>query len=165
VNGDVEIPAANDYSYSTPKTTYMSISPVAFIPESATFYRNFVSGYCNLSGGTYPNIGEIHAPLNIPNGATITEVRYYVYDQDATNDFSYLQIFRYNMSTGVSTFTGYSGATVPSGQYALTSYAINPNWVVDNATNQYMLRIGMSQNSTLHRLYGVRITYTVTKAD
>lgn len=162
VNGNVMIPAANDYMYASAKTNYNSISPVAFIPESSTYFRNSVSGYIHLSGGTFPTTGEIHAPVYLPNGAVITEVRFYIYDNDATYDFVYLQIFRYTMSSGASTF---SSATIPTGTYALSSYTCTPNWTVDNSLYQYMLRIGMPQNSSNHRLYGVRITYTVTNAD
>jgi hypothetical protein len=162
VVGDIEIPAANDYIYTTAKTNYSSISPVGFIPESSTYFRNSVSGYIHLSGGTFPNTGEIHAPVNLPNGAVITEVRFYIYDNDATYDFIYLQLFRYTMSSGASIF---SSVTIPTGTFALSSYAATPNYVVDNSLYQYQLRVGMPQNSANHRLYGVRITYTITKAD
>jgi len=162
VAGNVLIPAANDYMYASAKTNYSSISPVAFIPESSTYFRNSVSGYVHLSGGTYGSIGEIHAPVNLPNGATITEVRFYIADSDATYNFTYLQIFRYTMSSGASTF---SSATIPTGTFALSSYTCTPNWTVDNSTYQYMIRIGMPQNTSNTKLYGVRITYTVTNAD
>lgn len=162
VVGNIEIPAANDYMYASAKTSYSSISSVAFIPESSTYYRNSVSGYVHLGGGTFPSTGEIHAPVYLPNGSTITEVRFYIYDNDATYDFVYLQLFRYTMSTGGSIF---SSVTIPTGTFGISSYATTPNYIVDNSLYQYMLRIGMPQNSTNHRLYGVRITYTVTKAD
>jgi hypothetical protein len=162
VSGSVIIPSSNEYMYETAKTNYYSISPVAFIPESAVFARNSISGYVHLSGGTYGTVGEIHAPVNLPNGATITEVRFYIYDQDASYDFTYLQIFAGTMSTGGTTF---SSASIPTGTYALTSVAVAPNWTVNNSTTQYMIRIGMAQNTSAHRLYGVRITYTVTNAD
>lgn len=162
VVGNIEIPAANDYMYASAKTNYSSISPVAFIPESSTYFRNSVSGYVHLSGGTFPSTGEIHAPVYLPNGAYITEIRFYLYDNDATYDFIYLQLFRYTMTSGASSF---SSVTIPTGTYALSSYATTPNWTVDNSIYQYMLRIGLPQNSTNHRIYGVRITYTVTNAD
>lgn len=162
VNGNVLIPAANDYMYATAKTNYNSISPVAFIPESSTYFRNSVSGYINLSGGTFPTTGEVHAPVYLPNGAVITEVRFYIYDNDATYDFVYLQLFRYTMSSGAGIF---SSVAIPTGTFGITSYATTPNYTVDNSLYQYMIRIGMPQNSTNHRLYGVRITYTVTNAD
>lgn len=167
VLGDVEIPAANDYSYTTAKTNYMSISAASFSSDgSATYYTaktGSTSNFCYINGGTLGSIGYSSVGINLPHGAVITGITAHIYDNDATYD-SRIQLYRLapGTATAVANTALTTGASTTT--QVLTTGAIAVT--IDNQNNYYQLTWDSRQGlGNTMRLYGIFITYTVLKAD
>jgi hypothetical protein len=169
VEGDVEIPAANDYSYTTAKTDYFSISSAGFnaSPGAATNLDGFDSGNSRwFVGGTAGLAEFMYAPVHLPNGAIVTQVDFYVDDADAT----YQVIGRLDrhafggtVITNLATTVG-SGAAFATGAATLTDNTI-VNATIDNSLYSYFLRFETVQANANLKIYGAKITYTVLKVD
>ncbi len=179
VNGDVEIPAANDYKYSNPKTHYASIDPTAFVetnnsPTVSTIQYNGVLGDAVFfPGGTPGTAVSIAAPAHLPDGARITGVTMEYVDNEGSFDLT-LTLYRSKINTSAaSPTTDVLGTVVSSANSAQSklqsaSSPINTLNVVDNGT--YTYRVGITfgtRNKGLNELSvsRVRITYTVQNAD
>lgn len=169
VVGDVEIPAANDYTYSTAKTHYQSFAPTTFnslLPDQYDFGTNAAANWYAYfrSGGTA--FGYATVEVNLPDGATVTELRGWVYDNLNTNP---VRVTLYRQQLGTATIANM--AEIESASATATTVVQNLsdntvlNQVVDNTNYSYFLMFTGRQNSTDSRLYGARITYTVTEAD
>jgi hypothetical protein len=182
VVGSVQIPATSEYLYGAAKTKYHSIPSVDFVPENSTIYAtNLIAGHIYIvpAGGTV-NItpgfsSNFEAPLNLPDGATITALDAYVVDDDATYNVSYVQLWRVNSPTGVTFGTASNLATAgptsgASPNIQLISDVSIATPVVDNQNFYYYVRFGagfpgtgaVAQNIRLAR---VLITYVVNKTD
>lgn len=182
VVGDIDIPGSSDYKYTSPKTKYYSIPSVDFSSENPAQYVNNGIGshlYCIASTGTLiAGVGlatYFDAPVNLPDGATITQMDAYVVDNDPTYNISVVQLWRADSPTvspfGTSTIIGSAGPTGganPNVQVLTDNSIATP--VVDNLNYSYYVRFGGSycgpgaaaQNIRLARFL---ITYTVSKTD
>jgi len=167
VTGDIEIPAANDYTYSTAKTRYTSIPPSAFVsvrPESYELNPLGVISYFSI-GGTGGSLGWASAPINtIPNGARITRITYYYYDNDATLNLSVALLRTPNLTTGGvihASFTSNNNSTAWQSGTSNTNLPIT----VDYQNNYYQIYLTGRQGNSDLRLKNVVIEYTVTEAD
>lgn len=170
-NGNVRINASNDYKYAAPKTHYYSIPGPAFSPENGSSYATAItSGNVYITSGTATTVGYLEAPVNLPDGATVTGVYFYVYDNDATYNLQAGQLWRNDASTSTAFGTSQQMANVPapaanSTLIQLTSSTTITNPVIDNQNYTYFVRWGTQQSNANMRLVKVMITYTVTKAD
>jgi hypothetical protein len=171
VSGGVQIPAANDYKYATAKTHYYSVPSAAFHPESTTnFDRGMSAGSVYAAGGNPATVAYFVAPVNLPDGATVTSVSFYVFDNDATYNLQTGQLWR----NDASTFTAFGNAQMmasvnpPAGNSSniqLTSSSSISTAVIDNQNYAYYLRWGTQQSNSNMRIVKAVISYTVTKAD
>lgn len=168
VVGDVEIPAANDYTYSTAKTSYVSLSPAAFTSVSALV--NVITtgtGTGNrrhLSGGTAGVLEYLFADVQLPHGATVTAIHVSIFDGNATYDAD-CEFYRKTLSGATAILslatTGSTSGTGGGQEVSATGLSI----VIDNSAFSYYLRFNTRTNSTDLSIMGARITYTVDKAD
>lgn len=171
VNGNITIPAANSYSYTTAKTKYLSLPAAAFNLQSVLLVSGSsitVGGYNTgqarwVQGGTAGTEAYLFAPVNLPDGANITAIQGYVYDGSSTDEVS---IELHSLANGASTpqsltQTNASGAGFASG--ATTVSVTGVNITIDNSANSYYLRYKTKEATNLLRLQSVKITYTVTK--
>ncbi|RMG76877.1 MAG: hypothetical protein D6707_11820 [Bacteroidetes bacterium] len=166
VNGNVIIPGTNDYKYSSPKTRYYSVPANTFTSERGSSYDvNYVSGAAYVPNGVIGVTAYLEAPVNLPDGAQITQVDF-ILEDNSVYDFSTVQIWAKNLNDGS---TAYRSVTPTTGTYAIqpfsiTSFVSFPN-TIDNNQYAYYLRVGTIQTDNKLLLHGVRIIYTVTKAD
>jgi hypothetical protein len=172
VNGDIGIPAANDYRYFPDKTKYYSISPFAFSPyNSVAFHTNQISGTTYVMDGTQGFSAFLHAPVNLPDGARITDVTFYIVDNDSVYNPGNAYLFRNDASTATSYGNTSAIATIypPSNTNSpLIQATTNPQIgysPIDNANYSYYLVWETLQNDINIRLARVLITYTVQKVD
>ncbi|MEX2596233.1 MAG: hypothetical protein WEC59_04820, partial [Salibacteraceae bacterium] len=176
VVGDVEIPSANDYTYSTAQTRYASVSAAGFTPLQgvsglATIQSieigGFVSGNARwVAGGTNGSSATLYAPIQLPDGATVTEVTFYIYDNDGTYGVEG-SLRRHTLGGTIVSVLGStptSGNTATPGTTSLTESTIL-NAVIDNSSYSYFLRFSTYQNNNDLRIYGARVTYEVSKTD
>jgi hypothetical protein len=174
VNGNIEIPATSNYTYSTARTVYQSHPANAFqlaISAGTTFNSIGLGstpqgGSIWAAGGSVALDANFYAPVYIPDGATVTNVEFYVLDNDAS-----YEVVGYLYRTGLGSLTetimaqtnGSGGALANVLPIAIIDNTIiNP--VIDNGAFTYFLRFQSRQNTMNLRLLGARITYTVTQA-
>lgn len=165
-SGNVEV--EGDYAYATSKTHYFSLYWNDF---NSIYPQTYLFGQGNptsnrwgefVSGGTA--FGYSSAPLHLPDGATITELRAWIWDNSSTNPVR-VELEEHTLGT-----TGLLEITQVESDAATISATIQElsstiNHTVDNSVNSYAIRFTGKQNSTDTRLYGVRVTYTVDQAD
>lgn len=167
VVGNIEIPAANDYTYSTAKTRFTSIPPSAFVsvrPETYELNALGVILYISI-GGAGGALGWASAPINtIPNGARIVGVTYAYYDNDAVEDIT-LSIVSYgNTAGGGVAYAGFTSTGSSTLYQTGTSTASLPI-TLDYENNYYQVYMTGRQGNSNLRLKHVIIEYTVTAAD
>lgn len=169
--GDVTIPAASEYRYATAKTHYYSVQAMTFVPESSTYAAGTLNGNIYLATGSAVTVGYLDAPVNLPDGSTVTSVTYSVVDNDGTYNLQTGQLWRVDGSTSTSYGNSSVMATIPvpaSSNSTLvqtcTTSSIS-NATIDNQNYAYWLRWGTQQANSNMRLVKVVIAYTVTKAD
>ncbi|HLP51352.1 MAG TPA: hypothetical protein VK154_10740, partial [Chitinophagales bacterium] len=171
VNGNVAIPAANSYMYTTAKTKYLSVPAAAFSLQSVLLVSNTginVGGYSTgqarwVQGGTAGTDAYLYAPVNLPDGAIVTTINAYVYDASALDE---VQVELFTLQNGAVNpqgqgLTNTSGVGFAGGALVLNATAIN--LAIDNSAYSYYLRFKTKESTNLLRLNSVKITYTVTK--
>ncbi len=163
--GNVTIPMANDYAYSTPKTQYYSLSNKQFnITGGAAGLEmgELGSNYRYVENGAPGSPINLYAPVNFPDGATIIQVVSYVYDND-TDDVS-VGLIRFDPVAQSSASMTTVSTTGTPGDATLTSGFINGP-VITNSSNSYYIQFSTRQATSELRIIGVKIEYTVDKAN
>ncbi len=170
VNGNIQIPAGAEYKYAAAKTHYYSVPALLFQPDSGSFTKGTSNGSIFAVGGTSSAVGYFTAPVNLPDGATVTCVSFYEVDNDGTYNLQSGQLCRNDASTNTSygNVTVCANVSAPGGANAdikqMNTYTIS-NPVIDNQNYTYYLRWGTQQDNPNLRLVKVLITYNVVKAD
>ncbi len=170
VIGNIEIPAANDYQYASAKFGYASVAASAFTlsdGSSSIFLGGFDSGNSRwIQGGDVTTDEYMYASIQLPHGAEVVQVDFYVYDGDGTHQVSG-NLSRQTLGstvTNVMATTNSSGAAYNSGHINLVDNTIS-NATINNKEYAYFLRFATKQNIASLRIIGASIIYTVTKAD
>ena len=180
VNGNISVPAANNYLYRTPKTYRLSVSPAAFVSANPTIYEaryddGFSSGTINglnslwATGGTAGTAAYFIAPVNLPQEALITGFKAQLVKNGGSLQ-SIVELYRsdgtgYQANTAqliASAQTSISGGLV----FTATAASINSSFnLVDNATYQYFIRYSGEQNTQNLRFHSATITYQVSRPE
>jgi len=167
VNGNVEIPAANDYKYADPKTRYASVHANGFtlkdLSSGAGVYASGGSNSTYILGGFPTVVDYLTAAIQLPHGATITDLTFKVYDADATYN-CYGELRYITGSGGNGTIVATTGISTSGGVQTITTNNITEP-VVNNSTRLYYLRFVTRRATSDLRLYGAIVTYTVGAAD
>lgn len=169
VAGDIEIPAANDYTYSTAKTHYQSYAPTTFnslLPDVYGYGTNNAANFYGYfrSGGTA--FGYSTVAVNLPDGATVTELEGWIYDNISSNPVR-VSLYRQQLGSSAIALMAQVESTTLNASTVVQNLTDNTvfNAVIDNERYAYFLFFTGRQNSTDTRLYGTKITYTVTETD
>jgi hypothetical protein len=167
VEGDIQVDG--DYKYESVKTRYYSLSAKSFVAGDASedlydSQLNLIFSFFKTGSAVY---SIANAGLELPDGARITKVEAYIYDNDGATSYQpRIALYRITMASatystiGSATLAGNSASSTPQ----VLSLALNS--VIDNSLYAYHLKFqstGSAGNSV--RLYGVKVTYTVTQAD
>jgi len=122
---------------------------------------NFVSSgtniYCTAGSSTCSFI----APLYLPQGSQITEIDYYVVDNNSNYDLA-MQVNRFNPQTGNLSFLGV-GSTIgytSSDDILTITKTGSPLFTIDNTTQDYVVLIQPTMTSMEQRIVGARVHYT-----
>lgn len=100
-----------------------------------------------------------YAPLNLPNGATITEFQITIDNQGGTTGLS-ATLLRTQLSDGTaSNIQSLSDSTSVSAPQVLTGTALTHQ--VDTSAFTYSIKVTGVSNNAL-KIHGARIKYTVT---
>jgi hypothetical protein len=163
VNGNVKI--SGEYKYTSPKTYYLNIPAAAFtsVIEDYFSYYNDGDAIWLLS----PSF-EIYliCPVNLPQEATVTDFRIYIYDNDTSYDIGIHAdlLRRYIYST--SNLQMAEIILITSGSSPLIIFDSDnsiQNATIDNAIYQYHIWIDFNAHyySVFERFYGCSIAYTM----
>lgn len=143
---------------TTPGTYYRTFSGASFQPTGSALT------YAPIGGAIYataiPAGGySFSLDFSLPPGATITELVFFVVDNDATN--MDLSLRSYNPET--DTFTALESAASSGASTALQTITIpiDPKIQVDNSTTSYRLRVAPGVATSGHLLRGARVGYTL----
>ncbi len=148
------------------KTSYVSVSTAAFIPESyntSTYVDYQNEGYylVNQDSGSQWFV----APVQLPHGATVTDLQVGWLDGSDVSATVYLR----RRSMIDVTESGVTMAQVTSvGTFGTTQEGVWNDDTIDHATidNEhytYYLDVGMQDSAEDIKLYGVVIEYTITE--
>ncbi len=171
VVGDVEIPAANDYTYSTAKVGWFHTPAFGFqLLNTTGAYQDigvgsFASGNSIwVVGGTGTDDAYFYAPAHLPDGAVIDSVYFTVYDNDGTYQLVGSLIRKTWGATTITTLATTAG-TGTTATPTTTTINANLNSTVDNQTYAYYFRVQTKEANSNLRIMQARIRYTVLKAD
>jgi hypothetical protein len=170
VEGSIQVDG--DLKYESAKTRYYSVSHAAFdLEEKGGSYERRTGDFSEseikrvqVGGGILNTRARLVAPINLPHGATITELDAHVFDNLASYDVT-IRLVKQSFSGSDSQASIAMAST--SGNPGLTHIVDNTvhEPVVDNKNYSYNLQFDTSENTTMVAMYNVRITYTVTEAD
>lgn len=140
-------------------TQYLSLAPVAFVPElsGATFQR---VGFLRVSSGSM----AFAAPVHLPDGAIVTEIRVWYEDMDSTNN---LRVMLCRGTLGTNNCSPLGTITTDGTTSGVTDSAVIPTGpAIDNAASHYNFRVytvdaggSFVAWSPDLRLWAVRLTY------
>lgn len=143
---------------TTPGTFYRTFGGTRFSPTSSTLT------YLASVGGIYatsipPGGYSFSLEFDLPQGATITEVVFFVIDNDVTN-FD-LSLRSYNPETDA--FVVHESVSSSGASLALQviTIPVDPPVVTDPVTTSYRLRAAPGVGNSGHLLRGARVGYKV----
>lgn len=143
---------------TTPGTFYRTYSGTRFSPTSSALTYNAAGGA--IYATALPVGGfSFSMDFDLPAGAAITEVVFFVIDNDPTN--INLSLRSYNPET--DSFMILKSAATMGASPTLQTIVIpvDPPIQVDNTTTSYRLRVAPGVASANHLLRGARIGYTI----
>jgi len=153
--GDIQCGGA----ITIPTTTrYYTVPGLAWLPryDHYNFGRWGSYIYTSTAGTTY-----WYAPVNLPDGAVVTEFRAWVYDNHAEDIMVQLSRSEATMGdTWLMASVTSSGATF---SYRAFSDSTIGSSTIDNQNNAYVLTGVLRSGNSYHRLGQVRITYNITE--
>ncbi|MEQ9102884.1 MAG: hypothetical protein RIF36_18375 [Imperialibacter sp.] len=161
---------ADDFTFAAPVTKYASYSSNVFDiltvggSDSKFASPNSITGY-HYFNGISGALGYAMASVNLPDGAVITELAAWIWDDDAATPVR-VEIVRhqhgtssYNSVAQIESLTATALASVQN----LTTTSIFFG-TIDNSQYSYFLRFtGKDDNSQNTRLYNARIEYDMYK--
>ena len=167
VNGTTR---SSDFTFTAPVTKFASLSSYVFkqmqSQTSASRFAtpNAVTPY-HYFNGTNNVFGYADAALNLPDGAIITELRAWLWDNDNTAPVrvNILRVENGIWSTqSVAEVESLAATALASVQELFTTTIFSGT--IDNSSNAYFVRFtGFEDNTQNTRLYQVRVAYTMSK--
>jgi hypothetical protein len=155
VEGEVKVSA---------RTEYVWIAGNAFTPED-TREPNFTLGISMYGGGT--GFFRLYGQINVPNGATITEIVAVVLDktEDFDGDWN-IRFYRYNPIAGESDLMAETETTGSVDDRQILTMSSIDHTNVDNANYYYYVSFerGPVSLEDMYKLsvYGVRVEYKIS---
>jgi hypothetical protein len=167
MTGDLTVPRL---AYSSPRTHKISVAGDLFRPRVSTDSYSSGTGTGGSRITTTDSTGSMMAQVNLPEGAIITDITYYIYDNDATND---LKMYTYVQNFNGSYLTLHSSTVIASTGASTTVQALSvtpaTNQTVNN-TNGALVIFGYPLNDNNSKwsanllIKGVTFTYTINEA-
>lgn len=138
---------------------FLAIPPSAF-NEEETNQMDVHRSSVLLHGRTAGQGLTFEAPVNLPNGATITQFRVYLTDSDATRNIQTFLLRDPLGTAGTPEIIATLATTGTPGSTTLTSGALSH--VVDNANNSYVVACNWTTPTTVTAcaVNGMRVSYT-----
>lgn len=179
VAGNVSVPAANSYRYSTAKTKYHKVSAFEMVPVSPTYDTRIDDGFSSatvnglnsvwISGGVAGTVGYCVTAVHLPDSAVITAMSAQLI-KNGGNLPSVVELYRTDGS-GYSANTAQLIATASASSsggivWYVSAGSVNATYnVVNNNTYSYFIRWSGEQASQNVRFINATITYQVYRSE
>jgi hypothetical protein len=168
VTGGSDVKATNDFRYATPKSFTKFIPAATFTTTEATKLAHSADGYVNCTTALSGSPTFLHDLVGIvPDGATITSLRLYRYDNDGVNDaFNSVGMQVRPLANAAGSAWSTSCPNLTGASQNVDSgclYTVPGGLIVNYSANSYLLTGyygGMPVNDYI-RFYGIAVTYTV----
>lgn len=150
---------ASDFSYDTTKTGYFTVPAAALIPNGAN--SKLALGPAIAYGDVSGTSAGFHAPVNLPQGAVVTDLQVQYFDNHT--DTLSVELTRYsNSGSPLSSITQManvvSGAPEPAWKTMNVNTISSP--VIDNSSYAYYIYGNLSNAANTALIIGAtRITY------
>jgi len=153
IEGEVVV---SKITYSAPRTHYYSVGGEHFQPLITVDYAS--GGGC---GGAYliEGEGKLIAPINLPDGATMTSFKVYFYDKSSDNADVFLKAQDLDACSYIELAHVESNSN--SGYYNLESSISPSNKIVDNQNYAYHVLAESDNWSSSLKIKGAVISYTI----
>jgi hypothetical protein len=104
--------------------------------------------------------GSLHAPLILPNSATLTQVLFYYIDGDATLGMTSWAIQKFDHTVIPQAYSNLFSGTIPNvnNAFSILSQGVNASLVIDNTKNFYRLVFAMPFDTDL-KFLGAEVRY------
>ena len=158
LTGDIVV---SSISYSTPRTHYYSVGGEHFQPLSNIDFAS--GGGC---GGAYliSGSGTLVAPVNLPDGATVTSFKVFFYDV-SSSDMS-VSLNAQNLKTCSYIELAKVQSDSDAGYYNRIDSSIDPsNKVIDNQNYAYHIKAYSDSWSSSLKIKGAVISYTIDEVE
>jgi hypothetical protein len=160
LNGNLTVSGvltAPGVTYTSPRTHYYSLSSEAFLPGSnVDYYNTYGNGGAYIVSGS----GALVAPVNLPDGAVVTEFKVFFYDGSSADMSVSLEI--QTMSGGYITMANVNSTGTP-GYYNSADTTIS-SATIDNSQYGYLIYAYSSTWDSNLKIKGVAIKYTLSEA-
>jgi hypothetical protein len=160
---------AQVFRFPAAQTFYANYSNTEFVQaidgDTDRVQRDAANGCCYVVGAVAPIDAVVRTGVHLPQGATITELRGWVYDNDGAGLITIQLVRAGNGQTGsalmaqAATTAAFQGAAVQS---IFTTTIANP--VVDNINYHYWVTAVLQPSAPTSniRLYNIRLKYTLS---
>jgi hypothetical protein len=142
------------FRYTTPQTGYLMIPPAAFVPQDKTVTYSNLGDSLDTTG-----TGCFSAPVNLPNGAKMTQFGIWYAKDDATAGSS--QLVRVTPADGSVSGVAYMEPAASARRFKGAAITVPSDQTVNNA--RYMYFAVQCQTDQTY-FYGARIQYTYVAA-
>jgi hypothetical protein len=145
---------APSITWSTPRQHVHTVSQFAFQPTTSS------GTYTNFNGGVTGGPTALVAPLQLPDGARVIELRAAILDSNATHDTT-VELITYPIGIASFALPVTVSTTGSSTTYQTPAATPSSPLVVDNGTTMYGLIAWGAGSWADQRLQAVTITYTL----
>lgn len=156
---------ASNFAYPAPQTRYLTVGPEAFHSATAGVTRLYTLSQALVGFDAAVTSATLAAPISLPQGAVIQELRAYLRDNSATADIT-LQLGYRGVGTNAQASFYSFNSTGSSGVNTVYSSFGSGGQTVDNENFQYFLFAGSTDwNGPNMGINTVQVIYTVPNAD
>jgi len=142
-------------------TRRFSVPHTAFTPGNDNYSFNKNSGYLR---NTSTSTQVYYAPVHLPEGATVTELKASFWDNEASNS-GHIELHKFYRYTGSSMLMAqFTTSGVYPGIIHYSSTSITSETISNDGYGYYlMVSMGYSSSEYNMRFYGAEIVYTITR--
>ncbi len=168
VTGDIaatDTVKADVFAYNSPKVSYASVHSSGFTISYNPTNTYYITGaspsgfYRTVAGGTIGDLVWVTAPISLPHGARITEVRLRVYDSNASYS-AYAELIASGTSNQEERLIATTSTSTDNAGQVLSTTTIDPIYgIVNNYNYSYAIRLPWRSGASLFFYYSASVSY------
>jgi hypothetical protein len=139
-----------------PGTLYKTYSGTCFTPHGTSSTATAYAG----GGGVYRTGGsiELDCLLELPSGARVTQVIFYIRDNSAATINLWFATYRPDVGQ-YANIASTSSSGVDTSAIVTLALSGSPLTTIDNTQYQYLLEVGLNETNSNHVIFGARVGY------